>query len=128
MPPNRHDRKRRAELAAELGFYPASLAPEDIERHRRLNAALNAAPSMERISGKFAHLREEKRRADIERGDRTRQAIGCLVLDARRPDTRPPFVSLASNQQTAERSRKVRGRAARTPHRRRWGSWCRYII
>jgi hypothetical protein len=70
MPSGEHDRQRRAELAAELGFYPASLAAEDIERHRRLNAALEAAPSMDKISRKFAHLREEKRRADVERESR----------------------------------------------------------
>jgi hypothetical protein len=64
------NRVRRAELAAELGYFPASLAPEDIERHRRLNAALDAAPSLEQISGKFAHLRVEKRRADVEREGR----------------------------------------------------------
>jgi hypothetical protein len=63
-----HDRLRRAELTAELGFYPASVAPVDIERHRRLNAALDAAPSLEKISRKFAHLRKEKRRAEVGEG------------------------------------------------------------
>ena len=38
------DKRRRAELAKELGYFPATLDPEDIERHRRLNAALDAAP------------------------------------------------------------------------------------
>jgi hypothetical protein len=32
----------------------------------RLNAALDAAPSLEKISRKFAHPREEKRRAEVE--------------------------------------------------------------
>jgi rRNA maturation protein Nop10 len=31
------------ELAKEFGFYPATTNPEDIERHRRLNAAADAA-------------------------------------------------------------------------------------
>jgi hypothetical protein len=31
------------ELAQEFGFYPATTNPEDIERHRRLNAAADAA-------------------------------------------------------------------------------------
>ena len=41
------DKRRRAELAKELGYFPATLFPE-IERHRRLNAALDAAPTPER--------------------------------------------------------------------------------
>jgi hypothetical protein len=36
------DKRLRAELAQELGFYPASLDPADIDRHRRLNAALDS--------------------------------------------------------------------------------------
>jgi hypothetical protein len=31
------------ELAKEFGLYPATTNPEDIERHRRLNAAAEAA-------------------------------------------------------------------------------------
>jgi hypothetical protein len=66
MPSNEQDRLLRAELAADLGFFPASLAPEDIERHRRLNAALDAAPALEQIAGRYAHLREERRRTEVE--------------------------------------------------------------
>lgn len=33
----------RAELAAELGYWPASTDPESVERHRRQAAAANAA-------------------------------------------------------------------------------------
>jgi hypothetical protein len=60
------ERRLRAELAADLGYFPATLDPMDIERHRRLNAALDAAPTQEKISRKFAHLREMKRPAEVE--------------------------------------------------------------
>ena len=40
----------------ELGFHPATLDPDDLARHRRVNAALDLAPSQERISRKYAHL------------------------------------------------------------------------
>lgn len=44
------------ELAQELGFRPATTNPEAIERHRRLNKALDAAPDLEKTAKKFAHL------------------------------------------------------------------------
>jgi hypothetical protein len=68
------DKRLRAELAQELGFYPASRDPADIERHRRLNAALDKAPTMDRIHRKFAHLREEERRASVEARGRVQVA------------------------------------------------------
>jgi len=68
------DKRRRAELAQELGFYPASLDPAYIDRHRRLNAALDRAPTLDRIHQKFAHLREEERRAYIEARGRAQVA------------------------------------------------------
>ena len=68
------DKRLRAELAQELGFYPASLHPADIERHRRLNAALDKAPSMDGIHRKFAHRREAKRRAEAEASGRAEVA------------------------------------------------------
>ena len=40
------DWARLRELARELGFWPATTNPEDIERHRRLNKALDAAPDL----------------------------------------------------------------------------------
>jgi protein tyrosine/serine phosphatase len=46
------DKRLRAELAQELGFYPASLDPADVDRHRRLNAALDRAPTLDRIHRK----------------------------------------------------------------------------
>lgn len=47
------------ELAAEFGYTPATTNPEDIERHRRLNKALDAAPDLEKTMKKFAHLHLE---------------------------------------------------------------------
>ena len=66
MASTEQDKRRRAELAQELGFYPASLDPAHIDRHRRLNAALDSAPTLDRIHGKFAHLREQKRQHEAE--------------------------------------------------------------
>lgn len=43
------DKRLRADLAAELGYFPATLAPEDIDRHRRLNAALGKAPTTDKV-------------------------------------------------------------------------------
>ena len=43
MASTEQDKRLRAELAQELGFYPANLDPADIDRHRRLNAALDRA-------------------------------------------------------------------------------------
>jgi hypothetical protein len=60
------DKRRRAELAKELGYFPATLDPADIERHRRLNAALDAAPTRERIGLRYRHLSEQKRRAEVK--------------------------------------------------------------
>ena len=74
MASTEQDKRRRAELAQELGFYPASLDPADIDRHRRLNAALDRAPTLDRIHQKFAHLREEERRAYIEARGRAQVA------------------------------------------------------
>jgi hypothetical protein len=74
------DKRRRAELAKELGYFPTTLDPEDIERHRRLNAALDAAPTRERIGLRYAHLSEEKRRAEVEA--RGRAEVADLNLGA----------------------------------------------
>jgi hypothetical protein len=68
------DKRLPAELAQELGFYPASLDPADIDRHRRLNAALDSAPTLDRIHRKFAHLREKERRASVEARGRAQVA------------------------------------------------------
>ena len=50
------DKRRRAELAKELGYFPATLNPEDIERHRRLNKATDYWLAR---SHRFDHLRRE---------------------------------------------------------------------
>jgi hypothetical protein len=45
------------ELADEFGYWPATTDEADIERHRRLHAAADAAPSREHLMRKWAHLR-----------------------------------------------------------------------
>ena len=74
MASSEQDKRLRAELAQELGFYPASLDPADIERHRRLNAAFDRALTLDRIHRKFSHLREEERRAYVEARGRAQAA------------------------------------------------------
>ena len=66
MASTEQDKRLRAEPAQELGFYPVSLDPADIDRHRRLNAALDSALTLDRIHRKFAHVREEEHRAFVE--------------------------------------------------------------
>jgi hypothetical protein len=70
------DRARSAELAKELGFFPATLDSVDIERHRRVNAALDDVPTREQIVCKYAHLREEHRRIEAE--ERGRRELADL--------------------------------------------------
>lgn len=54
------DMKKLRELADELGYWPATTNDEDIDRHRRLNAALDKAHTAEEISRRYAHLRIHK--------------------------------------------------------------------
>lgn len=68
------DKQRRAELAAELGFHPATRDPADIALHRRLNAALDAAPTADKVARKYAHLSEERRQRDVEANGRAEVA------------------------------------------------------
>ena len=63
MASTEQDKRLRAELAQELGFYPASLDPANVDRHRRLNAALDRALTLDRIHRKFADLRVRKNAA-----------------------------------------------------------------
>ena len=73
------DLKKLREYAEELGYWPATTRPEDIERHRRLNAALDVAPDPEKTSRKFAHLR---RRAEREANEaEQRRAVADLYKD-----------------------------------------------
>lgn len=53
------DIARLRELAAEFGYTPATTHPEEIERHRRLNKVLDAAPDREKTMKKFGHLHKE---------------------------------------------------------------------
>lgn len=53
------DMKLLRQLAAELGYWPATTRPDDIERHRRLNEALDAAPDLDKTAKKFAHLHRQ---------------------------------------------------------------------
>jgi hypothetical protein len=57
------DQRRRAELAAELGWYPASLDDESIARHRTDAAREknDRDPAM-----KWAHLAQLQRQRDAE--------------------------------------------------------------
>ncbi|BBX86916.1 hypothetical protein [Mycolicibacterium aubagnense] len=61
------DMKLLRQLSLELGFWPATADPEDIGRHRRLNKALEAAPSPEKVARKFAHLHTPRGRLHHER-------------------------------------------------------------
>ena len=73
---SREESKRlRAELAEGLGFYPASLAPEDVARYRDQIAQRKAREEAGERDGwgpggygwrKWDHFREEKRRAEVE--------------------------------------------------------------
>ncbi|HWS94661.1 MAG TPA: hypothetical protein VN306_19880 [Mycobacterium sp.] len=64
------------EYAAEFGYWPATTDPADIERHRRLNAALDKAPTQDKIQRKFAHMRREQEQA--EREQRMREEMADL--------------------------------------------------
>lgn len=54
------DMVKLRELAAEFGYWPATTDPEDVARHRRLNAALDAAPDLDKTAKKFAHLHKQQ--------------------------------------------------------------------
>lgn len=56
------DMKKLRELADELGYWPATTNDEDIERHRRLNAALDKAHTAEEITRRYAHLRNPQQK------------------------------------------------------------------
>ena len=63
MPTSDHDKRLRAELAAELGWYPADLDDESIARHRA-NAA--RARTDHDPAKRWAHLIERARQRDVE--------------------------------------------------------------
>ena len=67
MPTSEHDKRLRAELAAELGWYPADLDDESIARHR----ADAARKKTDRDPAKrWAHLTELARQRDVEAAGR----------------------------------------------------------
>ena len=86
---SREESKRlRAELAEGLGFYPASLAHEDVARYREQIAEREAREEAGERDGwgpggyrwrQWDHLREEKRRAEVEA--RGRAGVADLYED-----------------------------------------------
>ena len=75
MARSEQDRRLRAELAEGLGYFPASLAPDDVARYREQIAERKARAEAGQRDGwelggykwrKWDHLREEKRRAEVE--------------------------------------------------------------
>lgn len=72
------DNPTRAELAAELGYWPASTDPESVARHRRA-AAADAASQAEYLRqygpngyrrNQYRHLSEQKRWDAVEAAGR----------------------------------------------------------
>ena len=69
------DKRLRAELAQGLGYFPASLAADDVARYREQIAKRKARQDAGERDGwapggykwrQWDHLREEKRRAEME--------------------------------------------------------------
>ena len=74
-PSREESRRLRAELAEGLGYFPASLAPEDVARYRKQIAERKAREDAGERDGwgsggykwrKWDHLKEERRRTEIE--------------------------------------------------------------
>ena len=63
MASSEHDKRLRAELAAELGWYPADLDDESIARHRADAARKKTNCDAAKI---WAHLTELARQRDVE--------------------------------------------------------------
>ena len=75
MASSEQDKQLRAELAQGLGYFPASLAAEDVARYRAQIADRKVREDAGERDGwgsgghkwhKWGHLREEKRRAEVE--------------------------------------------------------------
>ena len=69
------DKRLRAELAQGLGYFPASLAPEDVARYRDQIAERKARGEAGERHGwgpggykwrQWGHLKEDRRRTEIE--------------------------------------------------------------
>jgi hypothetical protein len=67
VPSGKRDKRRRAELAAELGWYPADLDDESIAR-QRADAARKKTDRDPAV--KWAHLTQLKRQRDVEAAGR----------------------------------------------------------
>ena len=67
MPSSDHDKRLRAELAAELGWYPADLDDESIARHR---ADAARKKTDHEPAKKWARLAELARQRDVEAAGR----------------------------------------------------------
>ena len=67
MPTSDHDKRLRAELAAELGWYPVDLDDESIARHRADAARKKTDHDPAK---KWAHLAELARQRDVEAAGR----------------------------------------------------------
>jgi hypothetical protein len=65
--PSDHDKRLRAELAAELGWYPADLGDESIARHR---ADADGKKTDHDAAKRWAHLTERARQRDVEAAGR----------------------------------------------------------
>ena len=63
MATSEHDKRLRAELAAELGWYPADLDDESVARHRA-NAARKRTDHDP--AKQWAHLIERARKREVE--------------------------------------------------------------
>ena len=63
MPTSEHDKRVRAELTAELGWYPADLDDESIAQHR---ADAAREKTDHDPAKKWAHLTELARQRDVE--------------------------------------------------------------
>ncbi|MGB8506459.1 hypothetical protein [Mycobacterium sp.] len=75
MASSEQDKQLRAELAQGLGYFPASLAPDDVARYREQIAERKAREEAGERDGwepgghkwhRWDHLKEAKRRADVE--------------------------------------------------------------
>ena len=75
MASSEQDKQLRADLAQGLGYFPASLAPEDVARYREQIAERKAREEAGERDGwgpdgykwrQWDQLREEKRRSEME--------------------------------------------------------------
>jgi hypothetical protein len=82
VPSSDHDKRLRAELAAELGWYPADLDDESIARYRADAARKKTDRDPAR---KWAHVAELRRQLDVEAAGR---AALHVALPFQCPDAR----------------------------------------